>query len=166
MAMSPHTHYPSESPHTHYPSEEMFQDISAFHEKFGLVYSGPARTLPHQFEEFRTKFMAEELAEYVTSDPEGQKQIISTVLQTMQNVKYDVPSLEKQFDALIDLVYVAMGTAYLHGFAFDEGWRRVHAANMAKVRALKEEDSLRGSTFDVVKPEGWTPPDLSDLVRP
>jgi hypothetical protein len=38
---------------------------------------------------------------------------------------------------------------------------------MKKVKALRDEESTRGvAAFDVVKPEGWTAPDLSDLVLP
>lgn len=51
------------------------------------------------------------------------------------------------------------------GFNFREAWRRVHEANMGKVRARRAQDSTRGSVFDVVKPPGWVAPDLSDLVR-
>jgi len=36
---------------------------------------------------------------------------------------------------------------------------------MKKVRAATDgSDSKRGSSLDVVKPEGWIAPDLSDLV--
>jgi hypothetical protein len=35
----------------------------------------------------------------------------------------------------------------------------VQKANMAKVRVAKAEDSKRGSTFDVRKPEGWVGPE-------
>lgn len=73
--------------------------------------------------------------------------------------------LEEYFDGLIDLVYVALGAAYLSGLPFDEGFRRVHEANMKKVRALSPQDSKRGSTYDIVKPPGWTAPELADLVR-
>ena len=119
-------------------------DMAEFHEKFGLTYRGRPRPLPEEMGDFREEFMCEELSEYALAKVDN--------------------NLEKQFDALIDLVYVALGTAYLHGFDFKEGWRRVHEANMKKVRAQRASDSLRGSTFDVVKPAGWTPPDLSDLV--
>lgn len=70
----------------------------------------------------------------------------------------------ESFDALIDLVYVALGTAYLHRFPFNEGWARVQEANMRKVRANKKSDSKRRTTHDVVKPPGWRSPELDDLV--
>jgi predicted HAD superfamily Cof-like phosphohydrolase len=121
-------------------------DIKEFHERFGLNYEGPPRELDKELLEFRVKFMDEELDEYDQAATDG--------------------NLEKQLDALVDLVYVALGTAYMQGFNFAEAWRRVHAANMLKVRAKQPEDSERGSTFDVVKPEGWMPPNLKDLVTP
>jgi len=115
--------------------------IKEFHEKFGLEYNGPPRRLPLELENFRIEFMQEEVNEY------------------------DSAFLVEQLDALVDLVYVAMGTAYLHGFDFDEAFRRVHEANMKKKRSVGTILSGRGSAYDVVKPEGWEPPFLDDLVR-
>lgn len=122
------------------------QMIVSFHEHFMLTYTGEPRQLPADLQKFRTDFLHEELDEYKLAVRDG--------------------DLEKQFDALIDLVYVACGTAYLQGFEFDRGFRRVHEANMKKVRAQRVEDSVRGSVeFDIVKPAGWVKPDLSDLVK-
>jgi len=67
------------------------------------------------------------------------------------------------FDGLIDLVYIALGMAYRMGLPFHEGFKRVHEANMRKVRAQTPEDSKRGSTLDIVKPDGWEPANLEDL---
>ncbi len=75
-----------------------------------------------------------------------------------------ITDLEKQLDALVDLMYVLLGTSYLQGFDLKEAWNRVHAANMTKIRTERADDSKRGSVYDVVKPEGFRPPDLSDLV--
>lgn len=122
-------------------------DIAAFHEKFGLTYQGPPRPLGEEMHEFRYGFLMEECKEY--------------------HLGYQVSNLELQLDALIDLAYVLFGTAYLHGFTpeqFEEAWNRVHTANMKKVRASDVSESSRGSTLDVVKPEGWEAPDLSDIV--
>ena len=127
-------------------SPDFMEDIRDFHRKFGLHYAGGPRQLTLHLAEFRTKFMQEELDEY-----------------GIATAKRD---LEGQLDALVDLVYVAMGTAYQQGFDFDEAWRRVHAANMQKVRAERPADSKRGSGFDVVKPSGWVAPSHADLVVP
>ena len=134
---------------------DFLADIKAFHEKFGLAYDGKPRVLPPDLAEFRLKFMGEELREWAF-EQEKYEQLASD----------PQVCLEQQLDALVDLMYVQLGTVYLQGLGpkFEEAWRRVQAANMAKVRVERAEDSKRGSTFDVIKPAGWTPPDHSDLV--
>lgn len=119
----------------------MFNDVKAFREKFNLTYSGPPRNIPYAMRDDRFNHMMEELYEY-----------------------YNARTKADQLDALVDLVYVALGTAALHGFPFDEAWARVHAANMKKMRAASAKDSKRNDPYDVVKPPGWVPPDLTDLV--
>ena len=136
------------------------RDIEFFHARFQLYYPGTARPLPADLQRFRVLFMAEELSEYVTDNDTLKKLIQSGLTEQLPSQQ----PLEKQFDALIDLVYVALGTAHLHGFDFREGWRRVHEANMEKVRGKRAEESKRARTFDVIKPPGWRAPDLSDLV--
>jgi predicted HAD superfamily Cof-like phosphohydrolase len=69
------------------------------------------------------------------------------------------------FDALIDLNYVSLGTAHLLGYPWPGGWKEVQEANMAKRRASSASESGRGSALDVIKPEGWTPPDLGRVLK-
>jgi predicted HAD superfamily Cof-like phosphohydrolase len=139
-----------DEPSRHFPEVEMdfdpVYDIVEFHRKFGQAYDGPPRFLPDDLHSFREKFMKEELQEYIDG-------VI-------------VDDKARQLDALVDLVYVALGTAYLHGFDFREAWRRVHRANMSKVLANPEGDtrSHRDVKYDIVKPEGWVPPNHDDLV--
>lgn len=136
-------------------------DVQLFHEHFSLSYNGPPRALPTDVGTFRLIFLNEELTEYTNAS--------TALVQGLSESPIDYGDyqhqLEQSLDALVDLVYVALGTSYLHGFDFGEAWRRVQAANMAKVRAASSEDSSRGSSYDVVKPEGWQPPDHSDLVE-
>lgn len=145
---------------------DMMLDIEAFHQKFGLEYLGKPRMLPPELFSFRSGFMEEELTEWRDEQPK-----LIDGLTGGTNGESDhrqiAHGLEQQLDALVDLVYVALGTAYLQfGIeVFHEAWKRVQTANMAKVRAEKKEDSKRDSTFDVVKPAGWTPPDHHDLVK-
>lgn len=124
---------------------DLFGMVAAFHQKFGLE--------PTQFPDFpieeiwklKNKHMQEELDEIRAAAING--------------------DLEEYFDGLIDLIYVALGAAYLAGLPFNQGFRRVHEANMTKVRALRQEDSKRGSTYDIVKPAGFVAPTLTDLIR-
>jgi len=114
---------------------QFLKDIADFHTKFGLEYNGSVKQLEPHMRKFRENFMQEELDEYISAS-----------------------ELHDQLDALVDLVYVVLGTAYLQGFPFQEAWRRVHQANMKKVRKESER-----SEFDIGKPEGWEVPYLADL---
>jgi predicted HAD superfamily Cof-like phosphohydrolase len=76
----------------------------------------------------------------------------------------DATTRAEMFDALIDLIYIALGTIHLHGWNFNEGWRRVHDANMRKVLSSKENPGKYGAKIDVVKPANWIAPDLKDLA--
>lgn len=118
---------------------QAMSDIQDFHKKFGLAYEGPPRILPADIERFRIGFMQEELDEF--GEACAKKDLV------------------KAADALGDLMYVLLGTAYLMGLPLDEIFEVIHAANMTKVRAVDIGESKRGSTFDVVKPPGFVPPD-------
>jgi thymidylate synthase (FAD) len=120
--------------------------VRQFHEKFGLGWESSPRWIP-DMQDFRIKFMQEELDEY--------KEAVAN------------KDMVKAFDALLDLVYVTVGTAHLHGFPFDEGFEAVQEANMLKQKAKSADESKRGSAFDVVKPEGWVAPEekLNQLLK-
>jgi predicted HAD superfamily Cof-like phosphohydrolase len=137
-------------------------DIQDFHQKFGLEYTGKPRVMDKELFKFRVNFIKEELEEYLEEQP----MLESALDQPEVDHRRVALGLHQQLDALVDLTYVVLGLAYLQfgPRIFREAWRRVQAANMAKVRCEREEDSKRGSTFDVIKPEGWEPPDHHDLV--
>lgn len=139
-------------------------DIEEFHTRFDLTYLDKPRVLPRELSDFRIRFMQEELDEYAQHDAAAWAQRELTVMGQRDDAEYAF-HLENQLDALVDEVYVAIGTSYLHGFNFREAWRRVHAANMKKERCERVGDSKRGSTFDVIKPAGWEAPSHIDLVE-
>ena len=120
--------------------------VAAFQEKFGLGYDGPPRDLPTPLYSLRVKLMREELEELELAMQRGEK--------------------VEQLDAFVDLLYVIYGTAVLCGYrhVLKEAFNRVHEANMKKVRAERRQDSKRDSSFDIIKPEGWSPPNLEDLI--
>lgn len=127
-----------------------FENVGEFHAKFGLPHAEDgAAPAPLDLSDlaFRAGFMLEEISEFLRA--------------ASQN---DLP---KMLDALIDLTYVALGTAHLKHLPFDEGWEAVHQANMAKERAGGADDprSQRGHRLDVVKPAGWTAPDIEGILR-
>lgn len=144
---------------------DLMLDIEKFHQKYGLEYNGKPRLLPPDLFDFRKGFMHEELAEW----EEEQPGLIEALTEDDGRPEHRriAMGLNQQLDALVDLVYVTLGCAYLQfgPEVFHEAWRRVQSANMKKVRCEKADDSKRGSTFDVIKPEGWEPPDHHDLVK-
>lgn len=125
-----------------------FRDVGVFHRKFDLpasdYHAGP-KNVTRELLDFRVKFMHEELTEFMTAA--------------------DNSDIAGMADALIDLVYVAMGTAHVYGFPWQALWDEVQRANMAKERATHESQSTRLSTFDVVKPEGWQPPAIAEILK-
>lgn len=127
----------------------LFADVGEFHKRFGLdIYPNvKPQLLLKDVQAFRFHFLKEELQEFATAYMDG--------------------DIEKAGDALVDLVYVALGTAHLMGLPFDEMWAEVHRANMRKERALSAEDSrsTRRHSLDVVKPAGWRPPDHAPIIE-
>lgn len=142
-------------------------DINDFHNNFGFTQPAGPKLLDDEHMAMRLNFMLEELRE--TADAIGFKLVMNVASPSViyfRKIAGDPGiNLEGYLDGLIDLAYVLFGTAWLTDVDIEEGWRRVHAANMRKVRATAVEQSLRGSTFDVVKPKGWKPASLADLVK-
>jgi hypothetical protein len=67
-------------------------------------------------------------------------------------------------DALVDIVVVALGTAHLHGLPWEELFAEVQRSNMEKRRAIRPEESKRGTQLDLVKPCGWTGPHIHRIL--
>lgn len=116
------------------------QDVRDFHDKYGLARPSEPTLLDLNTYHFRQKFMQEELDEFTKAYGEG--------------------DLHGAADALVDLVYVAQGTADMMGLPWASLWNEVQRANLRKVRATSAEQSKRGSTLDVVKPAGWVGPNF------
>lgn len=121
-------------------SFNLHRDVSEFHKKFEIPIEKYPAFPVKELLDFRMKFLREEVDEFGEA------------------VRND--DIVKAFDALIDVVYVAIGTAVIMNLPFEQGWNIVHSANMSKIRAKNASQSKRGTAFDVVKPEGWVPPDM------
>jgi predicted HAD superfamily Cof-like phosphohydrolase len=136
---------------------ENFKDVQAFHEKFNVPRAERPSFLPYELLQFRVKFMLEELQEFNTATGNH-----FTIVMD-QHRPYDPMrsplNMHEAADALVDLVYVALGTADMMGLPWQQLWDEVQRKNIAKVRAVSAQQSKRGTVYDVVKPHGWTPPD-------
>jgi len=65
-------------------------------------------------------------------------------------------------DALIDILVVTIGAIHSMGSDAEGAWKEVMSTNFAKIgedgKVRKREDGK------VLKPQGWTPPDLKPFV--
>lgn len=126
-----------------------YTDVGEFHKKFGLRHGhlgdvGPVPIDP-ELMQFRINFLKEELDEFI----DGANSMDHGMMA----------------DALVDLVYVAIGTAHMFGYPWTQLWGDVQRANMAKERATEATQSTRGTAYDVIKPEGWRGPDTDEILR-
>jgi predicted HAD superfamily Cof-like phosphohydrolase len=69
----------------------------------------------------------------------------------------------EQLDALIDILVVTIGAIHSAGFDAEGAWKEVMSTNFAKIdkktgKVIKREDGK------VLKPDGWTPPNLKEFL--
>jgi len=117
------------------------QDVRQFNQKFGLMVNEVPVHLTQRKLLERIQFLQEELDEFK---------------EAVEN-----QSLADQADALIDIVYVAKGTAIMLGLPWEDLWLDVQRANMEKVRGVTK----RGHLVDCVKPPGWKPPTTVEILK-
>ena len=93
--------------------------------------------------ELRIKLLREEVEEYAEAARAG--------------------DLVEVLDALADIGYILAGTILNHGMQniYDDAFDEVHRSNMAK---LVDGKVLRREDGKVMKPQGWTPPQLAQFV--
>lgn len=121
--------------------DTMFEDVKAFQRKFQLGEHPPIPTaMDAQRAQERMTLIREEVAELETAIAEN--------------------DIEGQADALVDIVYVVLGTASVMGLPWEELWADVQRANMSKVRGMTK----RGHANDVTKPEGWQGPRTAAIL--
>jgi predicted HAD superfamily Cof-like phosphohydrolase len=63
---------------------------------------------------------------------------------------------------LVDLIYVALGTALEFGLPVHHVWEAIHAANMAKLGP--DGKPVKRADGKVIKPEGWQKPDIETAI--
>ena len=99
---------------------------------------------PDELIELRIKLLTEEVEEYAEAARSG--------------------DLVEVLDALADIGYILAGTIINHGMQhiYDAAFDEVHRSNMAK---LVNSKVLRREDGKVMKPEGWTPPQLAQFLE-
>lgn len=155
-------------------------DVRQFHSKFGFTPNRDPNFLVGNEMAERLNFLLEELLEFATAcgyaldDGKNGGAFFKFV-----RAESPRPDLEMALDGLVDLVYVALGTADKMGFSSEippgirskfatiwwEAWHRVHVANMAKRRVTDLSQSKRHTLNDTYKPVGWMAPTFKDLLK-
>lgn len=161
-------------------AQSNFDDVGDFHQKFGLdntTYQDiGVRNVPSDVLAYRLNFILEELMETMKAlggyfEPEFEPPEISEGELRLGGLKIVIPdnhqiNHSEAFDGLLDMVYVILGTAHFLGYPWQMGWRLVQRANMSKIRAQSDgSDSTRGHSLDVIKPEGFQPPNIARLLN-
>ena len=85
--------------------------------------------------------------------------LIEEEFKELQEAPNDIETL----DALIDILVVTIGAIHSMGADGEGAWKEVMATNFAKIdketgKVRKREDGK------VLKPIGWTPPDLKQFI--
>lgn len=120
-------------------SEDWYQDIVDFHK---VVMNDNFPDYPHcQWDkmELRQDLIKEEMFETISALQAG--------------------DLDKIADGICDSIVVLLGTAVTYGIDVRPIWDEVHRTNMLKVGGILREDGKR------LKPEGWEPPNIRELLR-
>jgi predicted HAD superfamily Cof-like phosphohydrolase len=85
------------------------------------------------------------------------------LIEEEYNEFMDAKTKVEDLDACMDMIWVILGYCYMKGFDVEGAWKEVARSNLAKInpetgKVIKREDGK------VLKPEGWTPPDLEKFA--
>ena len=107
----------------------------------------------------------EEIVESYTDEKTGQKKQRYRPLLDSKELKEALAANDdiEIVDALLDILVVTIGALHSFGADAEGGWKEVMKTNFAKIdrqtgKVRKREDGK------VLKPTGWTPPDLKPFV--
>jgi len=126
------------------------QDIKDFHSKFSVKTLNKPGFVDDDLMKFRVGFIQEEFDELKKAVKE--KDMVEVA------------------DALVDIVYVAVGMADVMGIPFTEIWDEVQRSNLAKVSGKEAlENNIKTlkkprHAEDVLKPIGWVPPQINAIL--
>lgn len=123
----------------------MIKDVYKFNkEVIGLIQPEEVKILNRERLLFALTAMYEELQEFT--------------------VACNNNDIGEALDAIIDLIYFAIGRAYEMGITeeqFKKCWDIVQQKNMQKKKGIKN----RGTSTDAIKPEGWKAANLNELIK-
>ena len=112
----------------------------------------------------------QELALSVTSSEEEAFALLKDSLETIDHSRYEKLEDEDsiiaaQADSIVDLWYYALNAFSKKSVDLSAVFDVVHSANMAKRDPTTNQFILRESDGKIIKPPGWTPPDIVAEIR-
>ncbi|WP_328447351.1 MazG nucleotide pyrophosphohydrolase domain-containing protein [Streptomyces sp. NBC_00386] len=125
------------------PSPSPASLVREFHLAFGLDVRGAPTEVSPRLAAHRGELLAEEVAEVAEVSVGG--------------------PLDRLAHELADVVYVAYGTALVHGIDLDAVIAEIHRANMTKLGP--DGDVARRADGKVLKGEHYRAPDVSEVLR-
>jgi predicted HAD superfamily Cof-like phosphohydrolase len=69
----------------------------------------------------------------------------------------------EQLDACMDMIWVILGYCHMKGYDVEGAWDEVARSNLDKIDS-KSGKVIRREDGKILKPEGWTPPNLESFV--
>jgi predicted HAD superfamily Cof-like phosphohydrolase len=69
----------------------------------------------------------------------------------------------EQLDACMDMIWVILGYCHMKGWNIHGAWNEVATSNLWKIDA-KTGKVIRREDGKILKPDGWTPPDLTKFI--
>jgi len=101
-----------------------------------------------------------------TPNPEQFKLYVKLMAEESQELSVAMQAADQveTLDALIDILVVTIGAIHSAGFDAEGAWKEVMRTNFAKIdkatgKVNKREDGK------VLKPDGWTPPELAPFIK-
>lgn len=140
-------------------SKTLHDQVREFHEAFGLpIAERPVLPADDQMR-LKARLIAEEFLETMDAIFPGFKLSFEEVFEHLLGTGRIRADLAKLADGLADLDYVVEGMRLECGIPGAAVAAEVHRANMAKVDGPRREDGK------ILKPEGWTPPDIKGVLH-
>jgi predicted HAD superfamily Cof-like phosphohydrolase len=69
----------------------------------------------------------------------------------------------EQLDACMDMIWVILGYCHMKGYDIKGAWEEVANSNLSKID-YKTGKVIRREDGKILKPEGWTPPNLTRFI--
>lgn len=121
----------------------MYQDVKEFQTAVGQNIGTKAEFPDPAERELRIKLLKEEYEEYIQGE-----------------CKNDIENIAKE---LADIIYIVCGTAASYGIPLDRVFDEVHKSNMEK---LVDGKPVRRADGKILKPDGWKPPNIKNILWP